>query len=158
MLNKHFVKILSVLVILAALLALVACSSGPTTNPTPTMTQMPTPTATPTPAPTQTPTTTPGPAVSVDLTAQSFAFDKNTITVKAGASVTLNFNNKDSGIPHNFALYTNSSATTPIFVGQTITGPATASYKFTAPSTQGTYFFRCDVHPTTMTGSFIVTQ
>ena len=38
------------------------------------------------------------------------AFDKNSITVTTGAAVTLIFNNKDT-IPHNFALYTNSSAT-----------------------------------------------
>jgi plastocyanin len=44
----------------------------------------------------------------------------------------------------------------PIFVGQIITGPsATIDYKFTAPITPGTYFFRCDVHPS-MNGSFIV--
>jgi len=34
---------------------------------------------------------------------------------------------------------------------------ATTTYTFTAPSTPGTYFFRCDVHPETMTGQFIVT-
>ncbi len=81
----------------------------------------------------------------------------STITVPAGASVTVNFDNQDSGIPHNFAAYTNSSATTPIFVGQVITGPATITYKFTAPSQPGNYFFRCDVHPTIMTGTFVVT-
>ena len=74
-----------------------------------------------------------------------------------GASVTINFTNKDAGIPHNFALYTDSSATKSIFVGQIITGPATATYTFTAPATPGTYFFRCDVHPTNMTGSLVVT-
>lgn len=37
-----------------------------------------------------------------------------------------------------------------------MTGPATTTYTFTAPSTPGTYFFRCDVHPTVMTGQFIV--
>ena len=86
------------------------------------------------------------------------AFDQKTITVQPGANVTLNFNNKDSGIPHNFALYTDSSATTPIFVGQTITGPSTIVYKFTAPTTGGTYFFRCDIHPATMTGNFVVSS
>jgi plastocyanin len=83
------------------------------------------------------------------------AFDQKTITVPAGASVTMNFENKDSA-PHNFALYTNSGASQSIFVGQTITGTKTITYSFTAPSTPGTYFFRCDVHPTSMTGSFVV--
>jgi len=110
------------------------------------------------------PTTTTGPGgqqVTVSLVAQGLGFDKSSISVPAGASVTINFNNKDTGIPHNFALYTSGSASGtasgPLFVGPTINGPATISYTFTAPSQPGTYFFRCDTHPTTMTGSFIVT-
>jgi plastocyanin len=106
---------------------------------------------TPTPTPTPTPT---GQSVTIDLVAQNMAFNKSTITVPAGASVTMNFDNKDS-IPHNFALYTDSSATTSIFVGTIITSSKT-TYTFTAPSTPGNYFFRCDVHPTSMTGTFIV--
>ena len=102
-------------------------------------------------------TTPAGSNVTIDLTAHNVAFDKKTITVSAGATVVIHFNNADSGIPHNFALYTDSSAANPIFVGETVLGPATKDYKFTAPTKPGTYFFRCDVHPTTMTGSFIVT-
>lgn len=49
-----------------------------------------------------------------------------------------------------------ASASTTIFKGAIMTGPATTTYTFTAPSTPGTYFFRCDVHPTVMTGQFIV--
>jgi len=84
------------------------------------------------------------------------AFDTNTITVPAGANVTVNFNNKDTGIPHNLAVYTDSNATTSIFKGKIITGSSTTVYQFTAPSTPGIYFFRCDTHPTIMTGKFIV--
>ncbi|MEN6341362.1 MAG: cupredoxin domain-containing protein [Methanospirillum sp.] len=80
----------------------------------------------------------------------------STITAPAGAQVTVTFNNMDSGVPHNFAVYTDSSATTPIFKGPIVTGPTTTTYTFTAPSTPGTYFFRCDVHPTIMTGTFVV--
>ncbi len=80
-----------------------------------------------------------------------------TITVQAGALVTVNFNNMDAGVLHNVAVYTDSSAATPIFQGATVTGPTTTTYTFTAPATPGTYFFRCDVHPTTMTGTFVVT-
>jgi len=93
---------------------------------------------------------------TVDLTAENIKFDKSTITVPAGATVTVNFNNKDSGVPHNFAVYTDSSASQNIFKGDTVTGPATTTYTFTAPSTPGTYFFRCDVHPQQMTGDFVV--
>lgn len=109
-------------------------------------------TTTTTTATTTTPTGTP---VTVNLVASGMAFDKSTITVPAGASVTINFENRDS-VLHNLSVYNNSNAAPPaIFQGNTITS-STTIYKFTAPTTPGTYFFRCDVHPTTMTGSFIV--
>jgi len=102
-------------------------------------------------------TTAPGGGTAtVDLTAQNIAFDKSTITVPAGAEVTVNFDNQDSGIPHNFAVYTDSSASQSIFKGDTITGPATTTYTFTAPDEAGTYYFRCDVHPEQMNGDFVV--
>jgi plastocyanin len=105
---------------------------------------------------TTTTTTATGQPVTINLTAQNIAFNMTTITVPAGASVTINFQNNDS-VPHNFSLFTNSSATPPaLFQGQVISGGGSTTYKFTAPSQPGTYFFRCDVHPTIMTGSFIV--
>ncbi len=94
--------------------------------------------------------------VAVDIIAKNMAFNKRTITVPAGAQVTVNFDNQDSGIQHNVAFYTDSSASTTIYKGAIITGPKTTTYTFTAPSKPGTYFFRCDIHPTTMTGRFIV--
>lgn len=94
--------------------------------------------------------------VTIDLVAKNIAFNMSTITVPAGANVTINFDNQDSGIPHNFAVYTDSSASTKIFAGEIITGPKTTTYTFKAPSSPGNYFFRCDVHPTQMTGTFVV--
>jgi plastocyanin len=109
-------------------------------------------------ASTAVPLTTPASSqtIVIDLVAQQMAFDKSDITVPAGAQVTINFNNKDGGIPHNFAAYTDQSAKTPIFIGKIISGPATATYTFTAPAKPDTYFFRCDPHPTKMTGRLIV--
>ena len=112
--------------------------------------------ASPTPSPTPT-NTSGGTPTTIALVAQGMAFNLSTITVAPGASVTINFDNRDGGIPHNFSLYTNSSASPPaLFQGQIINGPATTTYTFTAPAQPGTYFFRCDLHPATMTGSFIV--
>ncbi len=146
--NYAFKLILITVAVLtiASLGTLAACKSSPsstTSNVTPI-------------SPNATTNATGAAQVNIDLVSQNLAFDKKTITVPAGASVTINFNNKDSGIAHNFALYTDSTAATPIYVGQIVNGPAAITYTFTAPSTPGTYFFRCDVHPTTMTGSFIV--
>lgn len=83
------------------------------------------------------------------------AFDKYDIVVNAGQEVTVIFENKDVSVPHNLAIYKNKAATQAIFVGETITGPATITYKFTAPTTPGSYYFRCDTHPN-MNGALIV--
>ena len=45
----------------------------------------------------------------------------------AGAQVTINFNNKDSGVRHKFALYIDSSASTSIYKGAIVTGPASSA-------------------------------
>jgi outer membrane protein assembly factor BamB/plastocyanin len=97
-----------------------------------------------------------GPSANITLIAENIAFNTSTITVPAGAHVTIYFSNKDQGISHNFAVYNDPSALTRIFSGEVIQGVASTVYKFTAPSKPGTYFFRCDVHPNTMTGQFIV--
>jgi plastocyanin len=94
--------------------------------------------------------------VTIDLIAKNIAFNTSTITVPAGAYVTIHFDNQDTYIPHNFAVYTNASATTMIFQGKQITGPAKTTYTFTAPDKAGIYYFRCDVHPAAMNGQFIV--
>ena len=91
----------------------------------------------------------------IQLRAQNILFDKRALTAAANSPVAIQFENADAGVLHNFALYNNSSASQKIFGGDLTTGPATTTYKFTAPAAGG-YFFRCDVHPDTMTGSFTV--
>ncbi|MFA7199294.1 MAG: cupredoxin domain-containing protein [Methanoculleus sp.] len=131
----------------------------PTMNVTPAATANVTPTttmnATPTATGNVTPAPTTGDTVTVNITADALAFDTSTITVPAGANVTVNFDNQDGGIPHNVAVYDSPLRSEQIFVGEVITGPATTTYTFTAPSEPGTYYFQCDVHPS-MNGEFIV--
>ena len=100
------------------------------------------------------PSSSPDADVTINLTASETAFDKSSITVSAGATVAIVFDNKDT-ILHNFALYETSAAANSIFVGELISKKK-ITYTFTAPTTPGTYFFRCDVHPLLMTGDFIV--
>jgi hypothetical protein len=57
---------------------------------------------------------------------------------------------------HNLAFYTSKSASQVIHKGEPFPGIASRDETFTAPSTPGSYFFRCDVHPDTMTGTFLV--
>lgn len=97
-----------------------------------------------------------GGPVAVTLVAQNLSFDLSSISASAGVEVTVTLDNRDAGVLHNVAFYTNPSASSAIHVGELLTGPATEDVVFTAPSTPGNYFFRCDVHPDTMTGAFIV--
>ncbi|KAF5036218.1 Cupredoxin-like domain protein [anaerobic digester metagenome] len=94
--------------------------------------------------------------MAVAVMAEGFSFSTETITVRAGAEVTIEFDNRDDGTPHNVAVYTDASASEAIFIGEVVTGPAEITYTFTAPETPGNYFFRCDVHPS-MHGAFVVT-
>jgi plastocyanin len=97
-----------------------------------------------------------GQTAVIYLKAQNIAFNLSTITVPASAQVTVHFTNEDAGIPHNFAVYKTAAAQEIIFQGKVISGVSSTTYNFTAPTTPGSYYFRCDVHPTLMTGTFIV--
>ncbi len=113
------------------------------------------PTAAPSSASATAPTpSAPGETV-LQLRAANLLFDKRALTAAANSPVNVQFDNADAGVLHNFALYNNSTASQKIFGGELVTGPAVTNYKFTAPAAGG-YFFRCDVHPDTMTGSFTV--
>jgi len=92
--------------------------------------------------------------VTITVIAKNMAFDQKTITVPAGAHVTVVFKNEDT-VPHNFAVYENPSAQTKIFQGKVINGGEEVTEEFDAPAAPGTYFFRCNVHPQIMTGEFI---
>ena len=94
--------------------------------------------------------------VTINLTAKNYAFNTSTITVPAGANVTINFDNMDAGEQHNFAVYETAEANKKIFVGDDITGPSKITYNFEAPIKAGMYLFRCDDHAGQMKGNFIV--
>lgn len=96
------------------------------------------------------------PSTVIYLDAKNIAFNQSTITVPAGANVVIHFRNDDQGISHNFAVYNDSSALQRVFSGNAIVGPASTTYTFAAPTKKGSYFFRCDIHPTQMTGQFVV--
>jgi plastocyanin len=98
----------------------------------------------------------PPPGGGLSLEAKNIAFDPKTLSAPAGGQVTVHFTNADAGTPHNFSIYTDESATQPIFQGQIVNGPGSADYGFAAPPA-GSYFFRCDVHPTLMSGTITFT-
>jgi plastocyanin len=97
----------------------------------------------------------PGGGVSTSITASGLQFNTNSLTFVAGKPTQFTFNNDDAGVPHNLAIYTDSSAKKNLFRGDIVTGIAKGNY--TIPALQpGTYFFRCDIH-TDMTGTVTVT-
>jgi hypothetical protein len=98
----------------------------------------------------------PGGPTTITLVAQSLQWDKRSVSAGADAPVTVVMENRDPGVLHNVAFYTNSGATQKIFGSELVAGPTTQTSNFTAPPTPGNFFFRCDVHPDTMSGSFNV--
>ena len=91
----------------------------------------------------------------ITVSAANVAFNTKTITAAAGKQVTVHFDNKDS-VAHNIAFFTDKSAKQKIYVGSNVEGGATADYSFKTPPKPGNYFFRCDIHPTSMFGTFVV--
>lgn len=95
---------------------------------------------------------------TVEISAFNVAFDTDEISVQSDGEVRLRFDNQDEGVDHNIAVYNSSSDLTPVAdgsVGLVFPGPAVDDTVFEIPE-PGEYFFRCDVHPTIMTGTFIV--
>lgn len=88
----------------------------------------------------------------VEIAADAVAFSTDTLTAPAAEPFAIVFDNLGRGVPHNVAVYQSEAAATALFVGEIVSGPTTISYHLD-PLDAGEYFFRCDVHPTTMTGT-----
>jgi plastocyanin len=95
---------------------------------------------------------------TVDVVAKNIAFDLAKITIKSNGQVRVRLDNQDEAVPHNIAFYKSSTDLTPVSegsIGLIITGPEKDDTVFNIPA-KGSYFFRCDVHPTIMIGTFVV--
>ena len=91
---------------------------------------------------------------AITLTAASVQFDTDQLTLPADTEATVHFVNDDS-VPHNFSIYEDDSASKELFIGQEIAGDAETDYSIEALAA-GEYFFRCDLHPSSMTGTATV--
>jgi plastocyanin len=80
-------------------------------------------------------------AVTVELGAEGVAFDQELLTVPAGSSFAIRFENRDTA-PHNVTI----RGSAPQFVGETFSGPAERTYQVPALAA-GEYEFICDLHP-----------
>lgn len=102
-----------------------------------------------------TPPPSPGCAPSgteLEIEAEDIAFDKDCLAVPAGVSFSVEVKNRDELVAHNFSIYT--QAGDAVFTSETFQGPADRTLQVD-PLEQGSYLFRCDVHPGTMNGTLI---
>lgn len=90
----------------------------------------------------------PAPPSDVDATivAKDIQFDKELLELPAGVPTVIEFQNNDPNIPHNVAIYTDSTAAEEVFIGEIFNGVDSRRYEL-PPIDAGEYFFRCDVHP-----------
>jgi plastocyanin len=111
----------------------------------------------PPPSPTGPPCSPEGAVVMV--TAQNTAFDTDCLAAPADTAFSLVFDNQDAGIPHNVAIFEDSSLSQRLGgatdAGDFITGPDQTTYEVSALA-PGTYYFHCDLHPPQMNGTFVV--
>jgi plastocyanin len=94
------------------------------------------------------------PASSFDLTAKSNKFNQKILVANANAEIKVSLSNQDGGTLHNFAVYKDKSAKENLYRGESFEGTKTVDDDFRSPE-PGIYFFRCDVHPDSMTGTLV---
>ena len=132
-----------------------ATPEPPTATPEPPTPAPEPPAATPEPPAPRPPATNPSPAppppaagpTSLTITASLLQFDRRTISVPAGSTVTVTLQNNDLAVPHDFGVSIPGVPHT-----ETCPGPCTRSITFVAPA--GTYSFQCSLH-IDMVGSFV---
>lgn len=152
------------LAMLVAAAAVAGCGDGERADPTPVQTFKITPaagaaTATPPPAATAPAGEPTSPATAeaggpLTITGVSSQFDLEEITAPAG-SVTVEFDNRDGGVVHNIHFFSGDDADgESVAETELEVGPITQTVTFDAEP--GSYFYQCDAHPTTMTGTLTV--
>lgn len=140
---------LAPLVLGAALLVAAACSGDSDGGETPSG-------GGETPAAGQTPTG--GGATAEISMIPTIQFDTSELTIAADTDVTITADNTDPGISHNFAVYSSRDAADSgedaLAATETCAGSCTD--EVTLNLSPGEYFFRCQVHPSQMTGTLVV--
>jgi outer membrane protein assembly factor BamB len=90
------------------------------------------------------------------ITPEGSTFDRDTLTVPAGAEVVVTYDNR-SDVPHNVVFFAGADASAPVLARSDVeVGPTVQILTFTAPDAPGEYLFHCDPHPTLMAGTLVV--
>ena len=91
-------------------------------------------------------------------TAKGTAFTQKTLTVSTQTDrVVVHFRNEDADVIHNMAFYKDDSAKDEIYFGRDLLTVGETTYVFKVPG-PGEYFYRCEFHPTQMTGTLKVEE
>jgi plastocyanin len=110
-------------------------------------------TAPATPASQQTPGSGGG-TITLSAKNATLKFDQEKLTASAGLA-TIVFDNQDSGVPHNVHVFEGSDAKGKSVGASALeSGPVKQELQLTLAA--GSYFYQCDVHPTTMKGTLTV--
>ena len=96
-------------------------------------------------------------AATVHVAARGNVFTPNKIELPPEHPPEIIFDNRDSNVLHNVAIFSDPQFTRRQFTGDVFAGPETMRYRFRALS-PGTYYFRCDMHPTNMIGEIHVEE
>ena len=105
-------------------------------------------------APTTAPATCAPQGTALGIIAEGTAFDVGCLAAPTGQAFTIAMENKDS-VAHNLAILASHEAEDVLFRGDIFQGPKSTTYEVAALS-PGTYAFHCEVHPSTMKGTFVV--
>ena len=92
---------------------------------------------------------------ALSLIAHNISWNQFCLAVPANTPFTVDINNQDAGIEHNFAIYDSFFEEENFFKSPKITGPTSASFDVDG-LTAGRYYFQCDVHGPAMSGAFVV--
>ena len=106
--------------------------------------------------PALTPSVTAAPSTELTLAASSLRFEQTSLTAPAG-NVTIVFDNRDEGIPHNLHVFKGSDASGEEVGATEIEAGAIRQTLALGELAAGTYFYRCDVHPSQMMGTLTIT-
>jgi len=107
------------------------------------------------PAPTAEATDAPAQPSEVTLVASSVRFEQQSLAAAAG-EVTIAFDNRDQGLPHNVHVFRGNDASGDDIGSTEIETGAVRQTLALGDLAAGSYFYQCDVHPSQMTGTLAI--
>ena len=90
----------------------------------------------------------------VQVVASGTKFNSECFAGPAGRTFKLMFDNKD-GVAHNIAILKGHDAADPLFRAELVPGSKMMTFDV-GPLEPGTYAFHCEVHPSQMSGNFVI--